>query len=77
MKLCFISPGYRSIHVLHGDTRHSGGAERQIARTAAFARMGHQVDLTFALQLAILVLPACAPMFVPHPNAGNEKVDRP
>lgn len=48
MKFCFFSPGLRSVQVLDGDTRLSGGAEAQVARlAAAFSRQGHQVDLIY------------------------------
>lgn len=45
---CFFSPGYRSIEVLSGDTRRSGGAEAQVAYlAAAVAEMGHNVALIY------------------------------
>jgi glycosyl transferase family 4 len=48
MKWCFFSPGYRSIHVLGGDTRTTGGAEAQVAYlAAALARLGHEVGLIY------------------------------
>ena len=48
MKWCFFSPGYRSIHVLGGDTRTTGGAEAQVAHlAAALARIGHEVGLIY------------------------------
>lgn len=48
MKYCFLSEGSRSVEVLEGDTRQSGGAEAQVAHLAtAFARLDHEVDLIF------------------------------
>jgi glycosyltransferase involved in cell wall biosynthesis len=48
MKLCFISLGHRAVDVLNGDTRKSGGSEAQTAYlAAAFANLGHQVDLIY------------------------------
>lgn len=48
MKLCFIAPGHITVEVLNDDTRKSGGAESQLAYiAAAFARLGHQVDLIY------------------------------
>jgi glycosyltransferase involved in cell wall biosynthesis len=48
MRWCFVSPGFRSINVLNGDTRTSGGAEAQVAcLAAALARLGHQVSLVY------------------------------
>ena len=48
MKCCFFSPGYRSLAVLEGDTRTSGGAEAQIAHlAAALARSGHETALIY------------------------------
>lgn len=48
MRWCFFSPGYRSIQVLAGDTRNSGGAEAQMSYlAAAMARLGHEVALIY------------------------------
>lgn len=48
MKWCFFAPGYRSIHVLSGDTRTTGGAEAQVAYlAAALARLGDEVGLIY------------------------------
>ena len=48
MKCCFFSPGYRSLAVLEGDTRTSGGAEAQIAHlAAALVRSGHETALIY------------------------------
>ena len=48
MKCCFFSPGYRSLAVLEGDTRTTGGAEAQIAHLAgALARSGHEAALIY------------------------------
>jgi glycosyltransferase involved in cell wall biosynthesis len=48
MKICFYSPGFRSVQVLDGDSRQSGGAEAQIARlAAAFSSKGNQVSLIY------------------------------
>ncbi len=48
MRCCFLSQGSRSVEVLEGDTRRSGGAEAQVAHlAAAFAGLGHEVDLIY------------------------------
>jgi glycosyltransferase involved in cell wall biosynthesis len=48
MKWCIFSPGYRSIHVLGGDTRTTGGAEAQVAYIAiALAQLGHEVEMIY------------------------------
>ena len=48
MRWCFFSCGYRSIQVLNGDTRTTGGAEAQVAHLAtALARLGHEVGLIY------------------------------
>lgn len=48
MRWCFYSPGHRSVKVLGGDTRLSGGAEAQVAHlAAAMARRGHEVSLIY------------------------------
>lgn len=48
MRWCFYSPGHRSVRVLGGDTRMSGGAEAQVAHlAAAMARLGHEVSLIY------------------------------
>jgi glycosyltransferase involved in cell wall biosynthesis len=48
MKFCFIAPGHITVDVLNGDTRKSGGAEAQVAYlAAAFAGLGHQVELIY------------------------------
>jgi glycosyltransferase involved in cell wall biosynthesis len=48
MKLCFIAFGHTVVDVLNGDTRKSGGSEAQTAYlAAAFATLGHQVDLIY------------------------------
>lgn len=48
MRWCFFSPGYRSVHVLEGDSRTSGGAEAQIAHiAAALAQLGNEVSLIY------------------------------
>ena len=48
MRFCFIAPGYRSIDVLKGDTRESGGAEAQVACLAtALGDSGHQVEMIY------------------------------
>lgn len=60
MKFCFLSPGQRSIEVLEGDTRRSGGAEAQVAYlAAAFAGFGHEVDLIYGNGQG-----SCAPRFI-------------
>jgi len=48
MKWCLFSPGYRSIDVLGGDARTTGGAEAQVAYIAsALAQMGHEVGMGY------------------------------
>lgn len=48
LRWCFFSPGRRSIDVLGGDSRTSGGAEAQVAHlAAAMAELGHQVSLIY------------------------------
>lgn len=48
IRWCFYSPGHRSMSVLGGDTRMSGGAEAQVAHLAsAMARLGHEVSLIY------------------------------
>ena len=48
MRWCFFSLGYRSLHVLNGDTRTTGGAEAQLAYIAtAMAQLGHEVGLVY------------------------------
>jgi len=48
MRICFVAPGHRTVEVLHGDTRNTGGAEAQVAYLAtAFAGLGHQVELIY------------------------------
>jgi hypothetical protein len=48
IRWCFYSPGHRSVRVLGGDTRMSGGAEAQVAHlAAAMARLGHEVSLIY------------------------------
>lgn len=48
MRWCFFSPGFRSVDVLSGDSRRSGGAEAQIAHLAtALAEAGHDVSLIY------------------------------
>jgi glycosyltransferase involved in cell wall biosynthesis len=48
MKFCFISPGYRSLQVLNGDSSQSGGAEAQVAHLSTmFVRLGHEVELIY------------------------------
>jgi glycosyltransferase involved in cell wall biosynthesis len=48
LKWCFFSPGFRSVDVLGGDTRTTGGAEAQVAYlAAALARLGHDVGLIY------------------------------
>ena len=48
MRFCFLTPGERSIQVLAGDSRKSGGAEAQVARlAAAFAGFGHDVTIFY------------------------------
>ncbi len=48
MRWCYFSPGDRSLHVLNGDTRTTGGAEAQVAYTAtAMAQLGHEVALVY------------------------------
>ena len=48
MKWCIFSPGYRSIHVLGGDTRTTGGAEAQVAYLAIeLVRLGDDVGLIY------------------------------
>ena len=45
---CFFSPGNRSLAVLGGDSRSSGGAEAQVAHlAAAMANCGHRVTLIY------------------------------
>lgn len=45
---CFFSPGERSLRVLAGDSRTSGGAEAQVAYlAAALAAQGHAVSLIY------------------------------
>ncbi|MGV7034254.1 glycosyltransferase family 4 protein [Methylobacterium symbioticum] len=45
---CFFSPGERSLRVLEGDSRTSGGAEAQVAHlAAALAAQGHAVSLIY------------------------------
>jgi glycosyltransferase involved in cell wall biosynthesis len=53
IKFCFVSAGHRSIEVLRGDSRNSGGAEAQLAHlAAALARHGHAVELCYGKGLA-------------------------
>ena len=48
MKFCFTARGNRVFDVLSGDTTTTGGAEAQTAyMAAAFASLGHQVDLIY------------------------------
>jgi glycosyltransferase involved in cell wall biosynthesis len=48
VQCCFFSRGYKSIDVLAGDTRTTGGAEAQITYLAsALAQMGHDVGLIY------------------------------
>jgi glycosyltransferase involved in cell wall biosynthesis len=48
MKCCFISQGFGAVDVLEGDTRRAGGSETQVAYlAAAFAKLGHTVDLIY------------------------------
>jgi glycosyltransferase involved in cell wall biosynthesis len=48
VKLCFVTPGRRSVDVLKGDTSKSGGSEAQVALlAAAFVDLGHKVDLIY------------------------------
>jgi glycosyltransferase involved in cell wall biosynthesis len=48
VRWCFFSPGYRTIDVLGGDTRTTGGAEAQIAYlAAALAQLGEEVGLIY------------------------------
>ena len=48
MRWIFYSPGRRSLDVLAGDTRASGGAEAQVAHLAsALAGLGHDVKLIY------------------------------
>lgn len=45
---CFFSPGERSVRVLAGDSRTTGGAEAQVAYlAAALAAQGHAVSLIY------------------------------
>ncbi|MBJ6128547.1 glycosyltransferase [Microvirga splendida] len=48
MRCCFFSPGYKSLEVLSGDTRSTGGAEAQIAYLAAtLVHLGHDTSLIY------------------------------
>ncbi len=48
LRWCFFSPGHRSIEVLGGDSRGSGGAEAQVAHlAAAMAELGHEVSMIY------------------------------
>jgi glycosyltransferase involved in cell wall biosynthesis len=48
LRWCFFSPGRRSIDVLAGDSRSSGGAEAQTAYlAAAMAELGHEASLIY------------------------------
>lgn len=48
MRWCFVSPGFRSVGVLSGDSRTSGGAEAQVAHlAAALANRGDEVGLIY------------------------------
>jgi glycosyltransferase involved in cell wall biosynthesis len=48
VNLCFISPGHISVALLNGETDKFGGAEGQVAYlAAAFAKLGHQVELIY------------------------------
>jgi glycosyltransferase involved in cell wall biosynthesis len=45
---CFFSPGFRSFHVLLGDSRSAGGAEAQVAHLArALFERGHEVTMIY------------------------------
>jgi glycosyltransferase involved in cell wall biosynthesis len=48
VRWCFFSPGHRSLQVLSGDSRLTGGAEAQVAYLAlALAGMGQEVGLIY------------------------------
>lgn len=48
LRWCFFSPGRRSVDVLGGDSRGSGGAEAQLAHlAAAMAELGHEVSMIY------------------------------